>query len=192
MTDPAEVFRIVPRFHDSFRGVFLEDDQILRWELDEQTVPLPAEVPGSLHGDPAGTLADYPSSDFGSPILSAALLRAVRDRFSGTGHFIPVNVPSLAFGAYTAYVPTTVFDCLDQLNSSTPEATGKIRFAVFHQHLVPQQVPAFRLTENKTYVYWNAWAARSIESSAAPGSLELRLVWSSDPTATPHRDPMGF
>jgi hypothetical protein len=160
--------------------------------LDEQATPVPAEIPGSLHGNHAGTLADYPTSDFGSPVLSAALLQSVRARFSEAGHFIPVDVPGLAVGTYTAYVPTTVSDCLDRLNSSTPEATRKIRSAVFHQHLVPLHVPAFRLTENKTYVYWNAWAARLIESSAAPGSLELRLVWSSDPTATPHRDPMGF
>jgi len=138
-----------------------------------------------------GTPADYPTADPASPVLSAALLQAVRDRFSGTGHFIPVNVPGLAAGTYTAYVPTTVSDCLDRLNSSAPEATGRIRKAVFHQDRVPLHVPAFRLPENRTHVYWNAWAAHLIESSAAPGSVELRLVWSSDPTATPHRDPMG-
>ncbi|MEV6296546.1 hypothetical protein AB0M41_40420 [Streptomyces sp. NPDC051896] len=191
-TAPVEVFRVVPRYHDSFKGVLLEDDQMLRWELDEQAVPLPAEIPGSLHGELGGTPADYPTSDPASPVLSAALLQAVRDRFSGTGHFIPVNVPGLATGTYTAYVPTTVADCLDRLNSSAPEATGRIRKAVFHQERVPLNVPAFRLPENRTYVYWNAWAAHLIESSAAPGSVELRLVWSSDPTATPHRDPMGF
>ncbi|MGJ5752037.1 hypothetical protein FB563_0102 [Streptomyces puniciscabiei] len=191
-TTPVEVFRVVPRYHDSFKGILLEDDQILRWELDEQTVPLPAEIPGSLHGELGGTPADYPTSDPASPVLSAALLEAVRDRFSGTGHFIPVNVPGLAAGTYTAYVPATVADCLDQLNSSTPEATGRIRKAAFHQDRVPVQFPAFRLPQNRTYVYWNAWAARLIESSAAPGSVELRLVWSSNPTATPHRDPMGF
>ncbi|WP_330460315.1 hypothetical protein OIB37_27665 [Streptomyces sp. NBC_00820] len=189
---PIEVFRIVPRFHDSFKGVLLEDDQILRWELDEQAAPLPAGIPGSLDVDLGGTPADYPTADPACPVLSAALLQAVRDRFSGTGHFIPVTIPGLATGTCTAYVPTTVSDCLDRIDSSAPEATGKVRRAVFHPDRVPLQVPAFRLLENKTYVYWNAWAARLIESSAAPGSVELRLAWSSDPTATPHRDPMGF
>lgn len=89
-------------------------------------------------------------------------------------------------------MPTTVSDCLDRLNSSAPEATGRIRKAVFHHDRVPLQIPAFRLPRNRAYVYWNAWAARLIESSAALGSVELRLVWSSDPTATPHQDPMGF
>ncbi len=146
MTTPLEVYRLVPRFHDDFKGA----------------------------------------------LLGATLLKAVRDRFAGTGHFIPVNVPGLPAGTYTAYVPSTVADCLDEARSSAPELTGKIRQAVFRGDRVPVDVPAFRLPENRTYVYWNAWAAHLIEEAAPSGSVELRLVWSSDPTATPHRDPMGF
>ncbi|MFF9019294.1 hypothetical protein [Streptomyces eurythermus] len=192
MTAPVEVYRLVPRFHDDFRGALLESDEIMRWELDEEATPLPAELPGSLQGDPSGTLSEFPTANPAAPILGATLLKAVRDRFAGTGHFIPVNVPGLPAGTYTAYVPTTVADCLDEARSSAPELTGKIRQAVFHEDRVPVDVPAFRLPENRTYVYWNAWAARLIEEAAPPRSVELRLVWSSDPTATPHRDPMGF
>ncbi|MEK0098359.1 hypothetical protein WDA79_07585 [Streptomyces sp. A475] len=44
----------------------------------------------------------------------------------------------------------------------------------------------------ETDVYWNGWAARLIQSLAGPDNVELRLVWSADPTAEPYPRPMGF
>ncbi|MCL3992091.1 hypothetical protein [Streptomyces lavenduligriseus] len=47
MTAPIEVYRLVPRFHDDFRGALLESDEIMRWELDEARSSAP-ELTGKI------------------------------------------------------------------------------------------------------------------------------------------------
>ncbi|MBT2392301.1 hypothetical protein J7E87_23480 [Streptomyces sp. ISL-1] len=38
---------------------------------------------------------------------------------------------------------------------------------------------------------WNGWAADCL-AELVGDVLEVRLVWSQDPSLTPHRDPMRF
>ncbi|MEK0097612.1 hypothetical protein WDA79_03650 [Streptomyces sp. A475] len=48
-------------------------------------------------------------------------------------------------------------DCLDLATSSAPAETGEIEHAVFVPDRIPCDAPCFRLTDNKTLVYWNGW-----------------------------------
>ncbi|WP_330460318.1 hypothetical protein OIB37_27680 [Streptomyces sp. NBC_00820] len=165
---------------------------VIRWEMDGSSHPPPGEVDADWHGDPRRKVSDYPSGHAVVPVLSRRLAEETRRRFEAFGNYIPVRVPEVREGAYLAYIPSVVADCLDRDASSPPSAVGEIEHAEFVPEGLPHDAPCFRLTDNRTYVYWNGWAARLIQSIAGPENVELRLVWSSDPGATPHPRPMGF
>ncbi|MDN3261302.1 hypothetical protein QWJ26_16055 [Streptomyces sp. CSDS2] len=189
---PLEVFRLVPPFGDRYLGLLIDGGPVIRWELDSEANELPPVICGERHGNAKGVAAEYPSGHPFAPVLSRRLTEATRSRFQDFGHYIPVTAPGLQPGDYSAYVPTMVADCLDRDASSSPNAAGEIERAVFVPEELPLDAPCFRLTDNKTYVYWNGWAARLIRSLVGAENIELRLVWSSDPQATPHPRPMGF
>ncbi|MFE5027971.1 hypothetical protein ACFRAO_32860 [Streptomyces sp. NPDC056656] len=187
-----DIFRITPDFGDRYKGLLVDALPLIRWEIDSSTHPLPDELFAEWHGNPSGTVSDYPSGHAVVPVLGRKLADETLPAFRTFGRYIPVRVPGGQKDDYQAYVPNTVADCLDREASSPPSATGEIERAVFVPKRIPQDTPCFRLTDNKTFVYWNGWAARLIQSLAGPQNVELRLVWSSDPDAVPHPRPMGF
>ncbi|MCL3992092.1 hypothetical protein [Streptomyces lavenduligriseus] len=188
----AEVFRITPAFGDRYKGLLVDALSLMRWEMDGSVNPLPEALDAEWHGNPGGTVSDYPSGHAVVPVFSRRLAEETFPRFQGFGHCIPVHVPDARTGDYRAYVPSVVADCLDRKASSSPSAVGEIEHAEFIPERLPLDVPCFRLTDNRTYVYWNGWAARLIQSVAAPENVELRLVWSTEPGAVRHPRPMGF
>ncbi|MEK0098492.1 hypothetical protein WDA79_08275 [Streptomyces sp. A475] len=137
-------------------------------------------------------MSDYPSGHTAAPVLSRKLADETRAAFQPFGTYIPVHVPDGRPDDFVAYIPDGVADCLDHKASSAPAATGEIERAVFVPDRIPCDAPCFRLTDNKTFVYWNGWAARLIQSFAGPDNVELRLVWSTGATAESHPRPMGF
>ncbi|MEU6406724.1 hypothetical protein [Streptomyces sp. NPDC046985] len=188
----AGVFRITPSFGDHYKGLLVDALPLIRWEMDGSAHPLPGELNADWHGNPGGRVSDYPSGHAVVPVLSRRLAEETFERFHAFGHYIPVHVSDARDGDYRAYVPSVVADCLDRKASSPPTEVGEIEHAEFIPEELPHDAPCFRLTDNRTYVYWNGWAARLIQSLAGPENVELRLVWSSDPNAEAHPRPMGF
>lgn len=188
----ADVFRVTPSFGDHYKGLLVDALPLMRWEMDTSVNPLPDTLEAEWHGDPGGTVSDYPSGHAVVPVFSRRLAEETFPRFQEFGHYIPVRVAGARAGDYRAYIPSVIVDCLDRKASSPPSVVGEIEHAEFIPERLPLTVPCFRLTDNKTYVYWNGWAARLIQSIAGPENVELRLVWSSDPGAVPHPRPMGF
>ncbi|MEV6803450.1 hypothetical protein [Streptomyces sp. NPDC051132] len=188
----VDVFRVTPSFGDHDKGLLVDAVPLMRWEMDQGVDVLPEALDAEWHGDPRGRVSDYPSGHAVVPVFSRRLAEETFPRLQEFGHYIPVGVPDARPGDYRAYVPSVVADCLDRKASSRPSTVGEIEHAVFLPERLPHDVPCFRLTDNRTYVYWNGWAARLIQSIAGPENVELRLVWSSDPGAVPHPRPMGF
>jgi hypothetical protein len=164
----------------------------MRWELDGDDRPRPVELTAEWHGDPRGTVSGYPSAHTAAPVLSRELADGTRAAFEAFGTYIALRVPGAGPDDFCVYVPDVVADCLDRDASSEPDDTGEIDHAVFVPDRVPADAPCFRLPQSRTFVYWNGWAARLIQTLAGPENTELRLVWSTDPTAEPHPYPMGF
>jgi hypothetical protein len=187
-----DVFRITPDFGDRYKGLLVDALPLMRWEIDSSAHPRPDVLLAEWHGNPGGTVSDYPSGHTAAPVLSRRLADETRAAFQSFGTYIPVHVPDGGPDDFCAYIPDVVADCLDHEASSAPAETGEIESAVFLPDRIPSDAPCFRLTDNKTDVYWNGWAARLIQSLAGPDNVELRLVWSADPTAEPHPRPMGF
>ncbi|MGK5497283.1 hypothetical protein [Streptomyces sp. URMC 125] len=89
-------------------------------------------------------------------------------------------------------MPLHVVDCLDQERSSLPtEPTGLVERAVFRPEALPVHLPAFRIPAFPYGIYWNGWAADLLRDLIGEDNLELRLVWSTDPDAPVHRNPMS-
>ncbi|MER7197463.1 hypothetical protein CG723_44290 [Streptomyces sp. CB01635] len=187
-----DVFRVMPEFGDRYKGLLVDALPLMRWEIDSSAHPLPGALLAEWHGYPGGTVSDYPSGHIAAPVLSRKLADETRAAFQSFGTYIPVHVPGGVSDDFCAYIPDVVADCLDHEASSAPDETGEIERAVFAPDRIPSDAPCFRLTGNETYVYWNGWAARLIQSLAGPENVELRLVWSADPTAERHPRPMGF
>ncbi|MEU6391722.1 hypothetical protein [Streptomyces sp. NPDC046939] len=191
--EPAlDIFRIAPAFGDRYKGLLVDALPLIRWEIDSSAHARPDRLLAEWHGDPGGTVSGYPCGHTVVPVLGRELAEETRAAFEPFGTYIPVHAPNGGPDDFSAYIPDVVADCLDRGKSSAPTATGEIERAVFDPDRIPRDAPCFRLTDNRTFVHWNGWAARLIQSLAGSENVELRLVWSADPTARPHPRPMGF
>lgn len=188
---PLAVYRILPPFREGLRAVLAHDEQLIRWQLRGDPADFPERVEADWQGPPGWEEIDYPSSQIGAPVLSRRVADRVRDCFTAGGRFVPVDLPGAAEGAYELYVPLHVADCLDQERSSLPtEPTGLVERAVFRPEALPVHLPAFRIPASPYGIYWNGWAADLLRDLIGEDNLELRLVWSTDPDAPVHRNPM--
>ncbi|WP_158751460.1 hypothetical protein [Streptomyces bicolor] len=144
-------------------------------------------------GPPEWQEMDYPSISAAAPVFSRRIADRVRELFADGGTFVPVDLPGKPEGAYELYVAEQVVDCLDHEQSSEPRMPlDEIERAVFRPEALPLHLPAFRVPGSAWSVHWNGWAADLLCDLIGRDNLELRLVWSTDPEAKPHRDPMGF
>lgn len=190
---PLAVYRVLPPYRDGLRTVLVHGEQLMRWQKRGDPADFPERVEAEWQGPAEWEEIDYPSSSVGAPVLSRRIADHVRERFSKGGTFVPVDLPEAPTGAYELYVPLHVVDCLDQEKSSEPRRPGGvIEKAVFHPEALPVELPAFRTPEFPRGVYWNAWAVDLLRELVGDDELELRLVWSTDPNAPVHRNPMGF
>ncbi|MFE6759999.1 hypothetical protein ACFVDQ_41460 [Streptomyces sp. NPDC057684] len=186
-----DVFRVLPELGDRLKGLLVDALPLIQWEIDSSAHPLPAALLAEWHGNAGATVSDYPSGHVVAPVLSRKLADETRAAFQPFGTYIPVHVPDDGPDDFCAYIPDVVADCLDHEASSAPDEAGEIWRAVFVPDRIPYAAPCFRLTDNKTFVYWNGWAARLIQSLAGLDNVELRLVWSTETTTEPHPRPMG-
>ncbi|UQT57015.1 hypothetical protein M4V62_18970 [Streptomyces durmitorensis] len=92
---------------------------------------------------------------------------------------------------YFLYLVERAVDCLDLQRSSPPDQLGRIQESVFRPDAVPTELPAFRATQFPTAVCWNGWMVKRL-TDLLGDQLETRLIWSEDPTLTPHPNPWGF
>jgi hypothetical protein len=124
-------------------------------------------------------------------VLSRRIADILRDDLSTAGSLLPVLIDGADTREYVLYVVKKVVDCVDTRRSSKPKRlTGQIKKAVFRADALPGDLPAFRVPEYPGAVYWNGWAADRL-TDLLGDDLEARLVWSEDPTFTPHPNPWG-
>jgi hypothetical protein len=190
---PLSVYRILPPFKEGLRSILVNDWPLIRWQIHGDPADLPTHAEGEWQGPPDFREIDYPSSALGAPVLSRRIADEVRERFAPGGHFIPVSVSGEPQGEYELYIAEHVVDCLDRERSSAPlQPTLVIEKSVFLPERLPLRYAAFQVPDFPGGVYWNGWAAELLRDLIGKDDLELRLVWSTDPDAVPHSNPMGF
>lgn len=192
-TKPLAVYRIMPPFRDNLRTVLVEGVQLARWQYRGDPADFPQRAAADWQGPPEWQEMGYPSISAAAPVFSRRVADRVREHFDGGGTFVPVDLPDMPEGAYELYVAERVVDCLDHEQSSEPlMPRHEIERAVFRPDALPLHLPAFRVPGCFWSVYWNGWATDLLRDLIGEDNLELRLVWSTDPEAKPHRAPMGF
>ncbi|MFF1595694.1 hypothetical protein ACFVY0_48010, partial [Streptomyces sp. NPDC058286] len=146
-----DVFRITSDFDDHYKGLLVDALPLIQWEIDTSARPRPDTPVAEWHGNPGGTVSNYPSGHAVAPVLSRKLADETRAAFQPFGTYIPVQVPDGGPDDFCAYIPNVVADCLDHETSSAPAATGEIERAMFAPDRIPTDAPCFRLTETKTF-----------------------------------------
>lgn len=187
------VYAMLARGDDAALHMLVQDQTYANWLFDG----FPKDPPGSIaaywESDDSLRRTEFPSFAQGYPVLSKRVAEAVRDEFGEYGYFIPVDLRHEGTGAYEMYVPTDLVDCLDRERSSEPEGWLEIiQRVVFVRDKIPTSAPAFRIPESREFVFWNEWAAKKIVELVGEDDIEVRLVWSDVPGATPHPDPMNI
>lgn len=191
--NPLSVYRILPAFDDELRTLHVNGEQLIRWQKFGEPADLPTRVEAEWQAPSTCREVDFPSSSVGSPVLGRGVADQVRERFAAGGEFVPVSISGEPEGKYELYIAKHVVDCLDPDRSSAPQRPGGvIQKTVFRPALLPLQYAAFRVPGFPRGVYWNSWAVDLLCDLIGKDDLELRLVWSTDPDAEPHRNPMGF
>ncbi|TDC68858.1 hypothetical protein [Streptomyces hainanensis] len=189
---PRAVYRPLPALRD-IRTLSLDHSlvRLKRWQITGKPTERPTGFGAAWGGDPDWPTAGFPSGYPGAPILTPPLVAALgADRLAAAGELLPVRVEGAEPGAYQLLLVEPVVDCLDARHSSKPKrVTGHVKQAVFRPDAVPAELPAFRIPQYPTAVYWNGWAVERLGEVVGAG-LEARLVWSEDPALVPHRDPM--
>jgi hypothetical protein len=187
------VYRLLPPRREGLQTVRVNDDVFLDWCYSGTEANVPAAVHGRRHGDDDEEFADYPVSAPYCPALSLRILDQVRERFAPHGYFIPLAVLGAHEQQHEVYFPRHTVDCLDHAASTPPQGVlDEIQTAVFLSDRLPLEAPSFRVPGAPTSVYWNGWAAELLAGLLGPEKLALRLVWSEDPEAEVHPNPMGF
>lgn len=191
---PASVFRLLPGMNRQSRTVLPDDEAMIRliqWERGVADTP-PEAVGGRWNGSPGQPACEFPTGSPEGPILSRRIAEALGDDLLKAGRCIPVPMEGDDPGDYVFYVVEAVVDCLDAGLSSEPDGfTGRIEQTTLRPDAVPVDLPAFRLPQAPTSVHWTGWAAARLKALLGD-ELELRLIWSADPTQTPHPNPWGF
>lgn len=104
---------------------------------------------------------------------------------------MPVNIDGSAGDEYLLHVVERVVDCFDEQRSSAPDQIGRIKKSVFRPEALPVELAAFRFPQFPTAVCWNGWMVERLVGLLGD-QLESRLIWSEDPSLSPHPAPWGF
>ncbi|MFI1211811.1 hypothetical protein ACH4UV_29895 [Streptomyces sp. NPDC020802] len=196
---PLSVHRLLPSTGE-FRTLLLGSSlrKVIRWQISGSDADRPTGLSGSWDGDPRLRKGEFPCGYPGAPVLSGRIAEALRGELSSAGELVPVSVEGAGTDGsdgsdeYFLYLVEPVVDCLDTRRSSKPKRmTGEIKKAVFRSDALPVDLPAFRLPEFRGAVHWNGWAVDHL-TELLGDDLEARLIWSEDPSLTPHPDPWGF
>ncbi|WP_222854069.1 hypothetical protein [Fodinicola acaciae] len=164
--------------------------RILRWQLSGSPDDYPRDINAEWVGDPAARPVEFAPGPGDVPVVGSRVADAFRAAFEASGSLLPLHIDGVESTEWSVFLVEQVVDCLDTEKSSAPEWDGVIRKGVFRADAVPVDLPAFRVPSS-TSVFWNGWAADRL-CELAGVDVEVRLVWSDDPTRTPHSDPWGF
>lgn len=190
------VYRLLPRMGE-FRTLLLGSSlrKLIRWQISGSESDLPTSFSGSWDGNPRWRNGEFPCGYPGAPVLGRRVADALSDELPAAGRLVPVAIEgneSSESDEYFVYLVERIADCLDTRRSSKPKkTTGEITKAVFLPDALPAELPAFRVPEYRGGVYWNGWAVDRL-AELLGDDLEARLVWSEDPSLTPHPNPWGF
>ncbi|MEU1664512.1 hypothetical protein ABZ547_13015 [Streptomyces sparsogenes] len=190
---PNSVYRLLPSL-GSFQTILFGGSlrKIMRWQRTGDTSDWPTDVRAEWDGDPRLRKTEFPSGYPGAPVFSRRIADVLKNDLSTAGSFVPLLIDGDETGEYFLYLVEEVVDCLDTRRSSKPKkADGQIKKAVFRADALPVSLPAFRVPECRRGIYWNGWAVVRLRELIGD-DLEARLVWSEDPTLTPHPNPMGL
>nr|CEL17113.1 hypothetical protein [Kibdelosporangium sp. MJ126-NF4] len=142
-------------------------------------------------GEPRWRNLEFASGTPEAPILSRRVADLLREDLETAGTFVPVRIDGTDTDDYLLYLVDKVVDCVDTRRSSKPKRNGEIKKTVFRADALPSELPAFRVPESPDCVQWNGWMADRMLDLLGD-DLATRLVWSEDPTLTPHHNPWGF
>jgi hypothetical protein len=125
-----------------------------------------------------------------APILSRRICLKFERELSLAGSCVPVHATGIEDGAYQLYLVDVVVDCLDTKRSAKPRrGTGEMAHVAFVPNNVNPLLPAFRVPQSPTFVFWNATFVEALRQMGVQGLMTL-VVWSEDPSIKPVRDPM--
>ncbi|WP_205669920.1 MULTISPECIES: hypothetical protein [unclassified Amycolatopsis] len=164
--------------------------KVVRWMLSGSPDDYPRGIVAEWVGDPGWRPVEFSPGADEAPIVGRRVADEFRADFEASGSLLPLVVDGKESDEWFLFLVEQVVDCLDLGESSEPEWDGVIRKSVFRPDAVPSGLPVFRVPQS-TKLYWNEWAADRLRTLAAP-DVETRLIWSADPTRTPHPDPWSF
>ncbi|MBV1938360.1 hypothetical protein KUF83_17580 [Streptomyces sp. BV286] len=198
MTDkPVSVYRLLPST-GQFRTLSLEEyahRKLIRWLRTGSPEDLPDELHAEWVGNPRLRPAEFPCGYPGAPVFSSRIVDSLQEGLRGAGKFLRVVPEETGKGdgrEYHLYAVDKVVDCVDARRSSKPKkGTGQMKTTFFRPDALPADLPAFRVPDHPGAVHWNGWAVDRL-TELLGDDLEARLIWSEDPSLTPHPDPWGF
>ena len=192
---PLSVCRLLPRIADDSRGLAFDYTirRLMRWQTTGSSSDYPTGIQADWLDEAGERKADFPSGYPGAPVLSRRLAELLGEEILlRAGALLPLWIDGVEQDEHRLYVVEQVVDCVDLRRSSKPKRmNGEIKKAVFRPDAVPADLPAFRIPQFPTAVYWNGWAATELAGLLGE-ELEARLVWSEEPARIPHPDPWGF
>jgi hypothetical protein len=164
--------------------------RVISWQLSGSPDDYPNRVNAEWVGDPDWRPVEFSAGADEAPIVNGRIADLFRADFEAAGSLLPLYIDGEESKEWFLFLVEQVVDCLDTEESSEPEWDGVIRKAVFHADAVPTNLPAFRVPQS-TKLFWNGWMVDRLTKEAGV-DLEARLVWSENPTRTPHPDPWSF
>ncbi|MEV2253122.1 hypothetical protein AB0I94_21505 [Streptomyces sp. NPDC050147] len=199
---PLSVYRLLPSMSE-FQLLYFDNSlvEVVRWQFNGSTGDHPTRFNAEWGGHEKWPKSDFPNGDPASPVLSRRIVDALQEvDFAAAGRLLPVHIEGPDNNSrpkrptedeYLLYLVEHVADCIDSAQSSPPDHLERIQRAVFRPDAVPAELPAFRAKQFPTAVCWNGWMVERL-THVLGDQLEARLVWSEDPTLTPHHAPWGF
>lgn len=189
------VYRLLPGMseeRDDYRTLTIggELTRIIRWQLSGSQDDYPRGITAEWVGDPSWRAVEFSPGADEAPIVGIRIADAYRADFEAAGSLQPLVIDGEESKEWFLFLVEEVVDCLNTEESSEPEWNGVIRKAVFTADAVPVNLPAFRVPQS-TKLFWNKWMVDRLLDEAGV-DIEARLIWSQDPSRTPHPDPWGF
>ncbi|CCB77015.1 MULTISPECIES: hypothetical protein [Streptomycetaceae] len=190
------VYRLLPSLSPSrgdYRTLLLSGSlrKIIRWQRSGSPEDRPTDVSAEWDGDPRCRPTEFPSPDPGAPVVSRRIADLLGEELLAAGSLLPLRIDGRETDDWLLYLVERVVDCIDPRRSSKPTRSGEIKKAVFRADVVPVELPAFRVPHAPGMVYWNGWAVQRLVELLGD-DLEARLIWSVDPSLTPHPNPWGI
>ncbi|GAA3888170.1 hypothetical protein [Streptomyces sedi] len=188
------VYRLMPSRRD-IRGVLFDEGlvQLKRWEIYGPPVVPPEWFGARWQGERSWPKAAFPSTFPDAPVLSSLLVERFGAEWESAGRLLPLTITdggAVVDEDYRVWRVDEMVDCVDTAASSRPNAGGEMARTVFRADALPVRLPAFRVPQAPTCVYWNGWMVDRLKGLLGD-DLEARLAWSNVPGRRPHRYVWG-